>query len=69
MAIFPLEVWSITSCIENMNSCYFNFDEVWIYVTIQKLVELFSDCWKIEDDTAPSGSMVFIYKPHISLVI
>ncbi len=37
-------------------------------MTIEKLVELFSDCWKIEDGTAPSD-MVFIYKPHISLAI
>ncbi len=31
-------------------------------------MELFSDCWKIRDDIAPSGSLVFIYRPHISLM-
>jgi hypothetical protein len=69
MAIFPFEVWCITSCIENMNTGYFNFDKVWIYVTIEKLVELFSASWKIRDDIAPSGRLVLIYRPHNSLVI
>jgi hypothetical protein len=52
-----------------MNSGYFNFDKVWIYVTIEKLMELFSDCWKIRDGITPNGNMVFIYNPRINLVI